>query len=172
MKKRDLPALLMAALLLAGCAAYPWDPAIQKQEPSASKSPREAPLQSMRMVRPHAGMAKERAQWWGLWQGWIGPERATDVKVVFSHITDDKAFIQYSWADAKQSNSVLAWAEFKDGFVEGRSRSIGVVQMRLRESGNVMEVRLLELYELGGAGITYGVLTRQPPPDKEFLTNN
>ena len=168
-----LLALSAAALALTACVAHPWDNSIQQQALGLSKSPVEAPLQPIRMVKPHPGMLEDRAQWWGLWQGWLGQDRSTDVKIVFSHITDDKAFIQYSWADAKQRGSIVLWGQFKDGGVEGSSRSIGTIQLRLRASGDVMEIRLLDMHE-GNTLVKsrYGVLTRQPTPDKEFLTNN
>lgn len=158
----------LLALLLSGCASALWHPWIDKQIAAPSTSPREAQLVPLRLVKPPASIPANQARWWGYWHGWFGYSKETDMKIVFARFEGEEAVIQYSWATATSQNVSILRGKFSGDEVNMPLTVGGFVSMRLRPNGNEMEV----VRRTGRGEIAqefYGVLTRQPEPENEYL---
>jgi hypothetical protein len=74
-----------------------WPDYIAALEPEASESPIAAVIPAGVVVRaPDASLRSETARWSGIWTGWAGNARLSDLKLVVESLSHDGATLFYA----------------------------------------------------------------------------
>ena len=164
MASRLLGVFLVAVILAGGVSAslgaeYKWPADQAGLTPGPSKSPVKAKMPTKKLTPAVEGTAPERAAFGGVWEGWMGRNRQTDIKVAVRLVTNKGAKVDYSVGSSSFGKfNITIRSRFVGDILRGTFPNGARLILGMRSDGH-MNVK----YD--GGGVPTGIMQRtQAPP--------
>ena len=164
-----LAALVLIALQLAEyaertaqAASFEWPSFQASLKPGPSASSAKAKPPTLPLTPAATGTPDDRANYGGLWEGWMCRDQIRDVKVAISNVTSEGAQVEYRTRDDKYGafNATLS-VKFKGDVLQGLPKNAAYLTFGLRPDGH-MNVK----YEVPNRWWCSGILRRTQAPPK------
>lgn len=125
--------------VLAACSTFIWPPWVAGIQPGESTSPTKAPLRpSAKAIPPGPEVPPSQARWFGVWSGWVGPDRVGDTKLVISQIGPTEVSLMYSYGNPDgDAGYYNVKGHFVDDELTATLKSGSILNYRMRRSGEI-----------------------------------